>query len=347
MQVQASGRRLSDDATKRFFADALAAVRRVPGVESAAFTTELPLSGEGKLEQYGVQFERDVNPSESPVAFRYAVTPGYFETMGIPLRRGRLFEERDASNAGVRPVLINEAYARRKFPGLDPIGQRIRLGGPNGRPWDEIVGVVGDVKQVTLDAPSDAVYVTTSQWLWADQAQWLVVRAHGDPTNLVAPLRQAVWSIDKDEPIVHVSTMDAVVAASEAQRRFVLTVFEVFALVALVLAATGIYGVLAGSVTERTREIGVRAALGATRSSILALIVRQGMVLTALGAAVGLAGALVASKALTTLLFSISPLDATTYVGVTALLMLVSALACWMPAWRAARVDPAITLRSE
>src|SRR5262249_32609330 len=141
MQVQATGRRLNDAATRRFFADALEAVKRVPGVEAAGFTTELPLSGEGELEQYGGQFERDVNPSESPVAFRYAVTPGYLETMGIPLRRGRLFEERDATNAGTRPVLINEAYAKRKFPGIDPIGQRIRLGGPNGRPWDVIVGV--------------------------------------------------------------------------------------------------------------------------------------------------------------------------------------------------------------
>jgi putative ABC transport system permease protein len=347
MEVQATGRRMSDDATRRFFADALEAVKRVPGVESAAFTSELPLSGEGKLEQYGVQFERNVNPSESPVAFRYAVTPGYFETMGIPLRRGRLFDERDATNPGIRPVLINEAYAKRKFPGVDPIGQRIRLGGPNGRPWDMIVGVVGDVRQLTLDAPSDAVYVTTSQWLWADAAEWLVVRTRGDPTALATAARTAVWSVDKDEPIVHVSTMDAIVAASEAQRRFVLIVFEAFAIVALALAATGIYGVLSGSVSERTREIGVRSALGATPGKLLGFVVRQGITLTLVGAAIGLAGAMLASRALTTLLFSVSRIDAATYAGVTALLLGVAMLACWIPAWRAARVDPAITLRAE
>jgi len=347
MQVQATGRRLGDAGTRRFFADALDAVKRVPGVESAAFTTELPLSGEGRLEQYGVQFERNIDPSESPIAFRYAVTPGYFETMGIPLRRGRLFDTRDETSAGVRPVLINESYAKRKFPGVDPIGQRIRLGGPDGRPWDEIVGVVGDVKQVTLDAPSDAVYATTAQWLWADQAQWLVIRAHGDAAALTTAARAAVWSVDKDEPVVHATTMDAMVASSEAQRRFVLIVFEAFAIVALTLAATGIYGVLSGSVSDRIREIGVRSALGASRGSILGLIVRQGMSLTLVGAVMGLMGAAAASKALAALLFGISHLDVGTYLGVTGVLLVVSAAACWLPAWRAARVDPAITLRAE
>jgi predicted permease len=348
MQVQASGRRLNDADTKRFFTDALAAVERVPGVESAAFTSELPLSGEGQLELYGVRIERDIAPSENRVAFRYAVTPGYFETMGIPLRQGRLLEQHDATNTGVRPVIINEAFAKRKFPGVNPIGQRIAIGGPNDRPWDEIVGIVGDVKQVSLAATrSEAVYATTAQWLWADQAQWLVVRARGAPAALTSAVRNAVWSVDKDEPIVRVNTMDALVGASEAQRRFVLIVFEAFAIVALALAATGIYGVLSGSVNERTREIGVRTALGATRTSIVALIVRQGMRLTSVGALIGLVGALAASKALTTLLFGVTHLDVLTYAGVTALLLAVSAMACWLPAWRAARVDPAITLRAE
>src|SRR5262249_22559478 len=161
----------------------------------------------------------------SPVAFRYAVTPGYFETMGIPLHRGRLFDARDETSTAPRPVLINESYAKRKFPGIDPIGQRIRLGGPNGRPWDGIVGVDGDVKQVTLDAPSDAVYATTAQWLWADQAQWLIVHTNGNPAALTSAVRNAIWSVDKDEPVVHATTMDAMVASSEAQRRFVLIVF--------------------------------------------------------------------------------------------------------------------------
>lgn len=347
MQVQASGARMRGQGN-RFFADALDAVKRVPGVESAAFTSELPLSGEGQLEIYAVAWEHDASPNAMAPAFRYAVTPGYFETMGIPLHRGRLFDDSDLNAVAARPVLVNESFAKHKFAGQNPIGQHIRFGGPKDRPWDVIVGVVGDVKQLSLSTtPADAVYATTAQWLWTDNAQWLVARTRGEPAALSTVVRRAVWSVDKDQPVIHVTTMDALVALSEAQRHFVFVVFEAFALVALALAATGIYGVLSGSVSERTREIGVRSALGASRGSILGLIVRQGMTLTLLGAVIGLLGASAASRALVTLLFGISRLDATTYTGVTAILLLVSAAACLLPAWRAARVDPAITLRAE
>jgi len=158
---------------------------------------------------------------------------------------------------------------------------------------------------------------------------------------------QAVWSVDKDQPIVRVTTMSDMLAASAAERRFALVVFEAFALVALVLAATGIYGVLSGGVSERLREIGVRTALGASRADILTLVVRQGMTLTGLGVVLGLSAAAAASQLLVTLLFGVSRLDPATYVGVIALLFAVSGLACWVPAWRAARVDPSITLRAE
>jgi putative ABC transport system permease protein len=157
----------------------------------------------------------------------------------------------------------------------------------------------------------------------------------------------AIWSVDKDQPIVRVATMEALLAASAAERRFALILFEAFALVALVLAATGIYGVLSAGVTERIREIGVRSALGASRGNILALVLRQGLTLTALGIAIGLAGAVAASRALSTMLFSVTRLDPATYLAVAALLLGVSAIACWLPAWRAARVDPTITLRAE
>jgi putative ABC transport system permease protein len=177
--------------------------------------------------------------------------------------------------------------------------------------------------------------------------QSIVVRTRGDAAALAPAVRNAIWSIDKDVPVMRVATMQSLVSASEAERRFALILFEVFALVALMLAATGIYGVLSGSVTERMREIGVRSALGASRGNILALIVRQGMTLTALGVVIGLTGALAASQALITLLFDISRLDPITYVGVIALLLGVSGIACCIPAWRAARVDPAITLRAE
>jgi putative ABC transport system permease protein len=345
MQVRTYGRRYDDDATcNRFFAQALEAVRSVPGVSAAAFTSQLPLSGDADI--YGVEFENASNAGDVEPAFRYGVAPGYFETMGIPLRRGRSFNAQDALGLPVRPVLINESLANRRYPGQDPIGQRIRFGGRPGRPWDVIVGVVGDVKQTSLAvSQSDAVYVTTAQWLWADGTQWLVVRTRGDAGALAPAIRQAIWSIDKDQPVVRVATMESLLAASAAERRFALILFETFAFVALMLAAAGIYGVLSGSVAERTQEIGVRLALGATSESILALVIRQGMMLTGIGVAIGLAGAATASQAIAAMLFGISPLDPVTYFGVIVLLAGVSMVACGVPALRAMKVDPIVALR--
>jgi len=175
----------------------------------------------------------------------------------------------------------------------------------------------------------------------------LVVRMQGD-TGLLAPaIRQAIWAVEKDQPIVRIATMEDLLARSQAQRRFTLVLFAAFALVGLVLAASGIYGVLSGSVNERTREIGIRSALGASRKDILTLVVRQGMILTGIGLLIGLAGAIAASQALITLLFNVSRLDPITYLGVIVLLLAVSVLACWVPARRAAQVDPAVTLRAE
>lgn len=346
MQIQTSGHRFEDDsATHRFFAQALDAVRQVPGVAATTLTSQLPLTGD--LEEYGVELESSTtgDTQRGDPALRYAVTPDYFQTMSIPLRRGRLLDVRDQPGAPPA-VVISEALAKRAFPGEDAIGRRIRFGASGT--WRTIVGVVGDVKQASLAAVQEyAVYVASTQWAWADQARWLVVRARGDPAPLAPALRRAIWSVDKDQPIVRVATMDALLTASAGERRFVLIVFEAFALVALLLAATGIYGVLSGGVTERTREIGVRSALGASRAEILGLVVRQGMTLTGLGLAVGLVAAGVASRGLTALLFGVSRLDPATYLGVALLLALVAALASGIPAWRAARIDPAIALRSE
>jgi putative ABC transport system permease protein len=346
MQVQTSGQRFRDDSTThQFFAQALEAVRHVPGVTTASFTSQLPLSSDSDL--YGAQFESSPNdPAQDYGAFRYAVTPGYFETIGIPLRTGRLLDSHDVAGSPVA-VLINESFAKRKFPGQDPIGQRLHLGRTD-LPWYTIVGVVGDVKQTSLAvSQSDAVYITPTQWYFADSAMSLVVRTRGDTAALAPVIRNAIWSVDKDQPIVRVATMDSLLAASAAERRFALILFQAFALVALVLAATGIYGVLSGSVTERTREIGVRLALGASRRHILALIVRQGMTLTGLGIGLGLFGAVAASQAIVTLLFGVSRLDPITYLGVIAVLVGVSVIACWLPARRAMKVDPLVALRYE
>ena len=345
MQVQTYGRRYDDDrACHQFFAQALDAVRAVPGVTTAAFTSQLPLSGDSDV--YGAHFEGD-GPEQGYPVFRYAVTPGYLETLGIPLRRGRLLGTQDTADAP-RVMLISESLAKRRFPGQDPIGKRVQVGGGASATLFTIVGVVGDVRQMSLAmSDSDAVYGTTTQWHWADGTLSLTVRARGKVAALTPAIKNAIWSVDKDQPIVRVATMDSLIATSAAERRFVLILFEAFGLVSLILAATGIYGVLSGGVTERTREIGVRSALGASRRDILTLVMRQGMALTAIGTALGLLGAGMASQVLSTLLFEVSQLDPLTYVGVIVLLSSVSMIACGVPAWRAAKIDPMVALRYE
>jgi putative ABC transport system permease protein len=347
MQVQESGHSYDSDANRlAFFKDALEAVRAVPGVVSADFTGQLPLTDD--YEVYGVQFEGEGIAAEA--GLRYSITPGYIQTMRIPLRRGRRLNERDTTGAPTA-VLINETFANRKFPGQDPIGRRVRLGPDAGhadKPWATIVGVVGDVKQQSLAlGAADAFYVPTTQWPWADKVLSLVVRTQGDAASLAPSIRNAIWSVDKDQPIVRLATMESLLNNSEAQRRFTLVVLELFALVGLLLAATGMYGVLSGNVAERTREIGIRAALGASRGAILRLVLQQGMKLAVVGILLGMVGAMLASRALLSMLYGISWLNPLTYLGVAALLLCVAAFACWLPASRAARVDPAITLRAE
>ncbi len=345
MQVQTYGRKYDDDRLcHQFFAQALDAVRAVPGVTAAAFTSQLPLSGDSDV--YGAKFEGD-SPEVGSAVYRYAVTPGYFESVHIPLRRGRLLDDRDTTNTPPA-MLISESLAKRRFPNQDPIGKRVHVGGRPDSPLFTIVGVVGDVKQMSLTlSDTDAVYTTTTQWHWADGTLSLVVRTRGDAAQFVPAIKNAIWSVDREQPIVRVAMMDDLLAASAIERRFVLILFEAFGLIGLTLAATGIYGVLSGSVAERTREIGVRSALGATRSSIVALVFRQGITLAGLGVVLGLAGAVAASQAIAAMLFGVSRLDPLTYLGVIALLAAVSAIACCVPAWRAARIDPMVALRYE
>jgi putative ABC transport system permease protein len=346
MQVQIVGHRFDEAAaTNRFFGQALDAVRRVSGVTSAGFTAQLPMSGD--RDEYGAWFEATpTQNAQTYGAFRYAVSPGYVETMRIPLRRGRLLDERDAATAPL-VVLISESLADSRFHGMDPIGQHLRIG-PDGPGPFTIVGVVGDVRQLSLAlADAHAVYLNATQSWFAANVMSLVVRGRGDLAALAPAIRQAIWSVDKDQPVVRIATMDRLLADSAGERRFALMLFEAFGIAALVLAAAGIYGVLAGSVAERTREIGVRSALGATRSHIVRLVARQGMTLTLPGIAIGLAGASAASQAIAAMLFGVSRLDPITYAAVIALMAGVAALACSIPAWRAARVDPAITLRAE
>src|SRR3954470_5630866 len=345
LQVQTNGRRYEDARVCRvFFSQALEAVRRLPGVTTAALTSQLPLSGDSDI--YGAKFEGD-NPEIGYPVYRYAVTADYFDTLRIPLRRGRVLDAHDTENTP--PVLlISESLAKRRFPNQDPVGKRVHIGGGNGTPEFTIVGIVGDVKQMSLGLnDSDAVYTTTTQWNLPDRTLSLVVRRRGDLSALVPAIKNAIWSVDNDQPIVRVASMATLVEESASERRFVLILFEAFGIVALILAASGIYGVLSGSVAERTREIGVRSALGASRAGIITLILKQGMTLTGFGALLGVAGSLAASHVIGPILFGISRLERFTYGSAIGLLAVISGIACVLPAWRAARIDPMVALRYE
>jgi putative ABC transport system permease protein len=345
MEIQVSGNRFQDaEVTHQYFDSVVEATGRVPGVESVGLTSQLPLSG--KIDSYGVTFESD--PSDQGFnSYRYAVSPDYFRAMQIPLRSGRLLTTND-TKASPPVALISESLARSRFANQDPIGKRFHAG-PMRENWITIVGVVGDVKQLSLSLnQTDAFYMTPPQWSgWADRDMSLTIRTHGDPTALVPAIRDAIWSVDKDQPIVRVATMTDLVAASAAERRFLLGLFELFGIIALVLAATGIYAVISATVVERTREFEIMSALGASPSRIFGLVVKQGLVLTSVGLTIGIVGALAAGRLISSLLFGIFWIDAPTYVGVVVLLFMVAGLACAIPAGRASRVDPATTLRAE
>jgi putative ABC transport system permease protein len=350
LQVVATGRRYkSSEELAQLYSGALDAVRAVPGVVDAAFSTQLPLSGDD--ESYGVSFEAEQGVNGvAGAALRYVVTPGWFGTMGIPLLHGRSLGVDDREG---RPpsVLINESYAKRRFGTQDAIGRRLKMGPFRSQPdapWATVVGVVADVKQTSLalDAP-DAVYFAAGQWAWVDSVQWLAVRTSGDPVALTTAIERAIWSVDPTPPLVRVATMNELVERSEGERRFALVIFAAFGLAAVALAVVGLYGVVAGSVEERAREIGVRAALGASPARVAALVVRQGMTLVVVGMLAGAAGAVAVTRGLASLLYGVTPLDVSSYGGTVALLAGMALLACSVPALRAARIDPAVTLRTD
>jgi putative ABC transport system permease protein len=280
---------------------------------------------------------------------RYAVTPDYFKVMGIPLKRGRLLDASDRVDAP-QSLLISESLARTLFSDANPIGQRMRFGpdADGTRPWGIVVGVVGDVKQQSLASPNtNAFYVLSAQWRWVDPVQTLVVRARGDAAALAGAVRRAVWSVDRNKPITRIATMEHLIARTAPERQFASAIYATFAIAALLLTAVGLYGLISGRVVERTREIGIRTALGATRADIMWSILANGLRLTVIGLAIGAAGAAATSRLLETLLYGVSRTDPATYGAVFALFGGVAALACWLPARRALAVEPAITLRAD
>jgi putative ABC transport system permease protein len=299
----------------------------------------------GDRDQYGVRFDKTADkPAATYGGFRYAVSPGYLETTGIPLIAGRLFDDGDTA-ARPHVALISASLAKARFGDANPIGMQLTIG---MTATYTIVGVVGNVRQASLAlSDPDAVYIPAAQSWFSDNPRWLIARAYGNPAALAPAIRAAIWSVDKDQPVSRIASMPDLVATSAAERRFALMLFEAFGVTALLLAAVGIYGVLSSTVTERTREIGVRMALGAGRGEIVRLIVRQALTLTAAGVVIGIGGAVFANRALQTMLFGVTARDPLTYAGVVAVLISAAVLASSLPAWRAARVDPSVTLRAE
>ncbi len=326
-----------------FYRQLVERVKALPGVASAGMVLNLPLNGGG----FSVwrSFIREGHPmttEESANASYLVTTPDYFRTMEIPLLAGRNFNDRDTENSPM-VVIISETMARRYFGSKeDAIGKRITMEFPR-----EIVGVVGDTKPSTLDADAAAqTYVAyTQDATWNSMA--LAVRTNGEPTLMTAAVRHEVLAIDKDQPIYNIKTMEDVVINSVGSRRVSVLLFSVFASIALVLAALGIYGVMAYSVAQRTHEIGVRLALGAQMSDILRLVIRQGMTLALIGVGAGLVGALFLTRVMRSLLFGVSATDPFIFALVAVLFGIVALAACYIPARRATRVDPMIALRHE
>jgi putative ABC transport system permease protein len=267
--------------------------------------------------------------------------------MGIPLMRGRIIEPTD-DDKSPRVVVVNETFAKQFFPDGEAIGKRIRLGKlTNEFPWATIVGIVGDVRGFALDEPPlPTMYWPVAQ-IRATPALAIVVRTQGDPAALSSAVRGALAEIDSTQPIYDMQTLDQLVAKSLGQRRFTLTLMLMFGVIALVLSAVGIYGVMAFAVSQRTQEIGIRMALGASALDVLKLVLRNGMFLAVIGAVIGLAGAFAITRFMSSLLFGVSPTDVVTFGLVTAGLLLVALVACYLPARRATKVDPLIALRYE
>jgi predicted permease len=322
------------------------AIRGVPGVRDVAAVTRLPLMGSNLGSWMWIEGRPMRSGEATDVEYRRA-TAGYFATMGIPLRSGRYFEDRDDLPNAPQVVMINEAVARKLFPNQDPVGKRIKLGAnPDTLPWVTIVGVVGNVRHFAVEVePRPEVYQPVGPN--ALFSPIMVVRTTGDPRALLPAINAAVRGANSDCPVYNVLPLEDLVSRSTSQRRFVMTLLAAFSGVALLLAAVGVYGIVAQSVALRTPEIGLRMALGATQSTALKLVFGEGMRLTLIGAAVGIAAAAALARLMKNLLYGIAPLDPVVFLLAAVALIALAALACLAPAWRATRIEPLEALRHD
>jgi putative ABC transport system permease protein len=342
LQLSLSDQKYPDNARRVAFYHRVAErVAALPGVEAAGLSKSLPLLGGAPDLFFRIPGRANHREPGYDALFDFC-TADYFRAMGIPLLRGRFFNAHEVATAA-RVAIINSAAARDFFPDEDPIGRQI---GQDNDTW-EIVGIVGDVRMRSLERPvAPMVYrpqVSADGW----RSATLVVRTHGSPLRLVESVRQAIHEIDPAQPVANVRTLAEIVGASMAQRRLTVVLLGSFATVALLLAAIGLYGVIAYAVTQRTREIGIRFVLGASRRDVLQLVLGHGMKLVVIGLVLGVAGAFSLTHMLTKLLYEIKPTDPLTFIGVPAVLLVVALFASWLPARRAAEVDPMEALRYE
>jgi putative ABC transport system permease protein len=327
--------------TGSFFSQLESRLGGLPGVESVGLVSELPLSGQPNDIPYTVEGRPPVSIDQAFDDDFRRVNRQYFGALRIPFLRGRNFTEQEVRQSA-KVVIISDLLARQVFPNEEPIGKRLILA--MGNQAFEIIGIVGDIRHRALESqPAAAMYLPTYETPWMN----LVIRTKGDPASLSAAVRKEVQGIDPDQPVADVKTMEQWLDTAVAAPRYRTALLGLFALVALVLASTGIYGVMSYSVTQRTHEIGVRMALGARQLDVLKLVVRQGMTLVVVGVGVGLVGAIALTRVMSTLLFGVTAKDPVTFVAVAALLTVVAFVACYLPARRATKVDPLVALRYE
>ncbi|MGD0361901.1 MAG: ABC transporter permease [Bryobacteraceae bacterium] len=333
------------EAELSYYARAFARLRATPGIESVAMTSLLPMTDFDRA-GFHIRDRHPEHPSEVPSADRYSVTPDFFRVMRIPLKRGRVFTEHDVA-AAPKVAIVSENCAREQFPNQDPIGKQIQLGGrDDDKPWMTIVGIVGDVRQYGLATPPTmAAYIAQAQDLTFNYS--LVARTATDPRGFESPVRAAFLSSDPTQPVYQVRPLETYLASYLAERRFTLALLALFGGLALALAAVGIYGVVSYAVTSRTREMGIRLALGAERRDVLAMVLRQAAVLAGAGLAAGGVASFALTRFLSTLLFEVRATDAATLASIAMLLAAVALGASYLPARRAARVDPTVALRYE
>jgi putative ABC transport system permease protein len=333
---------------RAFHRQLLERVSGLPGVASAATVTLRPLWGTVGMDWlYTLEGQTSKEAERNPLLNFETVSPDYFRTLGLPVIRGRAFTSADAEGQpGV--VVVSESVARRAWPGQDPIGKRLKIplpGTPYHDTWLSVVGVAKDARYREIQASRLDLYMSLLQSNHGPNH--LLVRASGDPTSLVPAIRAVVWELDPDQPVTEATTLTDVVSTALGGPRFAARVFGGFAVAALLLSALGLYGLLSYTVSRRTREIGVRVAVGARPRDVRGLVLREGLGLCALGVVLGLLVAAATSRLLEALLYEVRPSDPLTFVAVPPLLLGVAALACLLPARRAMRVDPVVALRTE